>query len=120
MALITYAPMPSVVALIEIVRKVSGHALTRPSREVLFTIATNEERLGAKFLVDMLLQRIGDVLAASLFEACIVKLGLGVRSLSLCSLLLAFGSLNVAHWLVSEYRVRLKTKEAEMKDAVKA
>ena len=118
MASISAFPSPSVVAFVEVVRKVSGHALTRPSREVLFTVASDEERLGAKFIVDMLLQRIGDALAASLFEGLHVRLKLGVRSLSLCSLCLAVISLSVAQWLVLEYKMRLKKRESECKAVI--
>ena len=56
------------VALGEVIRKLLGYALVRPAREVLFTVVSREEKYKAKLTIDAVVQRLGDTLAAVVFE----------------------------------------------------
>ena len=56
------------VALGEVIRKLLGYVLVRPAREVLFTVVSREEKYKAKLTIDAVVQRLGDTLAAAVFE----------------------------------------------------
>ena len=56
------------VALGEVIRKLLGYVLVRPAREVLFTVVSREEKYKAKLTIDAVVQRVGDTLAAAVFE----------------------------------------------------
>lgn len=49
-------------------KQVYGYALMRPAREVLFTVVSRQEKYTAKLMIDTVVQRAGDALAAGLFE----------------------------------------------------
>ncbi|KAL6771711.1 hypothetical protein ACKKBG_A27510 [Auxenochlorella protothecoides x Auxenochlorella symbiontica] len=60
MAGVAAAPAPVAIAAAEVTRKVLTYALARPTREVLFTVLSREEKYGAKVFMDTVVQRIGD------------------------------------------------------------
>lgn len=68
LALIARHPSPAVVAAAEVVRKVTGYAISRPARELLFTVVSREEKYKGKLVVDTVVQRAGDTLAAGAFQ----------------------------------------------------
>ncbi len=49
-------------------QQVVNYALTRPAREVLFTVVSREEKYRAKLVIDTAVQRFGDALAAAMFQ----------------------------------------------------
>uniref|UniRef100_A0A7R9YTZ2 ADP,ATP carrier protein n=1 Tax=Chlamydomonas euryale TaxID=1486919 RepID=A0A7R9YTZ2_9CHLO len=76
-AAVGWRPDTGVVALGEVARKLLGYVLVRPAREVLFTAVSREEKYRAKLTIDAVVQRLGDSLAALLFEVLDVRLQLG-------------------------------------------
>ena len=48
--------------------QISTYTLTKPARELLFTPITPREKLAAKLCIDTLILRLGDGLAAGLFQ----------------------------------------------------
>ncbi|PNW79636.1 hypothetical protein CHLRE_08g361000v5 [Chlamydomonas reinhardtii] len=68
MAAIGLAPSAAAIAGVEVVRKVVAYALSRPCREVLFTVVSRREKYTAKVVLDTVVQRLGDTAAAALFE----------------------------------------------------
>jgi hypothetical protein len=52
---------------VEVARKVVLYTLGKPSKEILFTLATQQE-LAAKVVIDSLVGRAADVLAAAIFH----------------------------------------------------
>lgn len=65
---VTLLPSPSMVAGFEIIRKLTGYAVNRPAREVLFTVIPRDEKYRAKLVIDTVVQRLGDALAAGAFQ----------------------------------------------------
>jgi len=61
------APVLMTLAVFQIVRRVGNYAITRPSREMLFTVLGREARFKAKPVIDVVVYRGGDVLTAWLF-----------------------------------------------------
>ena len=92
-------PRPSSVAAAELARKAAGYALARPAREVLFTALSRRERYGAKPIVDTVVQRAGDALAAGAFALLDAKLRLGPGGVA------AAGAAAAGAWLAAALRL---------------
>ncbi|KAH9702803.1 ADP,ATP carrier protein [Citrus sinensis] len=56
------------VAISETIRKVVTYVVTRPGRELLFTVVSQEEKYKAKVCIDVIVQRLGDASAAGLYK----------------------------------------------------
>ncbi|GAX74732.1 hypothetical protein CEUSTIGMA_g2179.t1 [Chlamydomonas eustigma] len=102
MVVIILRPSAWFIAGIEMVRKLVGHALTRPAREILFTVVTRSEKYRAKVFIDMVVLRIGDTFAAALFEAFNVQLQFGPRALAVV------GAILCTFWTLIAYRLGLQ------------
>lgn len=56
------------VAITETIRKVTTYVLTRPGRELLFTVVSQDEKYKAKVCIDVIVQRLGDATAAGIYR----------------------------------------------------
>ncbi|KAL4556960.1 hypothetical protein LXL04_035129 [Taraxacum kok-saghyz] len=56
------------VAISETFRKVITYVVTRPGRELLFTVVSQDEKYKAKVCIDVLVQRFGDATAAGMYS----------------------------------------------------
>ncbi|XP_020540962.2 uncharacterized protein LOC105649197 isoform X3 [Jatropha curcas] len=56
------------VAICETLRKVVTYVVTRPGRELLFTVVSQEEKYKAKVCIDVVVQRLGDATAAGMYK----------------------------------------------------
>jgi ATP:ADP antiporter, AAA family len=63
-AAIGLAPVLTVLATFQILRRAAGFALLRPAREVLFTVLRREDKYKAKSLIDTFGYRLGDITGA--------------------------------------------------------
>ena len=75
---VAMAPMLWVVVLLQVVRRAGNYAITKPGREMLFTIVDRETRFKAKSVVDVVVYRGGDALTAWAFTGLTQGLGLGL------------------------------------------
>lgn len=57
-------PTLATIAVFQVVRKVANYAITRPGREVLYTVLPRDQRYKAKNLVDTVIYRAGDQVGA--------------------------------------------------------
>ncbi|XP_020224341.1 uncharacterized protein LOC109806358 isoform X2 [Cajanus cajan] len=57
-----------VVSICETLRKVVTYVVTRPGRELLFTVVSEDEKYKAKVCIDVLVQRLGDAAAAVMYK----------------------------------------------------
>ncbi|XP_068330832.1 uncharacterized protein [Pyrus communis] len=55
------------VAVSETLRKFVTYVLTRPGRELLFTVVSQDEKYKAKVCIDVFVQRLGDATAAGMY-----------------------------------------------------
>ena len=76
------SPVLLILAIFQIGRRVGNYAITRPSREMLFTVLDREMRFKAKPVIDVVIYRGGDVLTAWLFTLLADKLGLGLTGIA--------------------------------------
>jgi AAA family ATP:ADP antiporter len=75
------APLLPVLILTQVVRRAGNYALTKPAREVLFTVVDRESKYKAKNFIDTLVYRGGDALSGWLF-AGLKGLGLGLSGIA--------------------------------------
>jgi AAA family ATP:ADP antiporter len=76
------APTLIVLAFFQVLRRVGNYAITRPSREMLFTLVDRETRFKAKPVIDIVLYRGGDMLTAWMFTLLAQSLGLGLAGIA--------------------------------------
>ena len=91
-------PTLMVVAAFQVVRRAVDYAVARPARELLYTVASREDRYKAKSLIDTVVYRTGDQVGAW-STALLRAVGLGVSQVSLAAIPLAALWLLNALWL---------------------
>ena len=76
------SPLLGVVVVLQVIRRAGNYAVTRPAREMLFTLVNQETRFKAKPVIDIVAYRGGDMLMAWLFTGLTQGLGLGLASVA--------------------------------------
>ena len=75
-------PVLAVLIGLQVARRAGNYSITRPGREMLFTIVDAETRFKAKPVIDIVVYRGGDVATAWLYTALTATLGLGLASVA--------------------------------------
>jgi ATP:ADP antiporter, AAA family len=104
------APTVMAIAVFQVVRRAADYAVARPARELLYTVASREDRYKAKSLIDTVIYRTGDQLGAwsvTLLRAA----GLGAAHVSFAAIPLAALWLVNALWL-GRRQERLAARQA--------
>lgn len=83
-------PSLHTIALLEIVRKTANYAISRPSREVLFTAVSRREKYLSKNFIDTVVYRGGDAVASASFEILFRGAGIVATSLSAVGISVAY------------------------------
>ncbi|HLF22494.1 MAG TPA: MFS transporter, partial [Burkholderiales bacterium] len=81
LALLGALPLLGVLAAFQIVRRAGDYALTRPARELLFTVVTPIEKYRVKNVIDTLVYRGGDAIGAWAF-AGLTAIGFGLSGVA--------------------------------------
>jgi AAA family ATP:ADP antiporter len=76
------SPLLGVVMILQIIRRAGNYAVTRPAREMLFTLVNQETRFKSKPVIDIVAYRGGDMLTAWLFTGLTQGLGLGLAAVA--------------------------------------
>ncbi|HTO13832.1 MAG TPA: MFS transporter [Candidatus Binatia bacterium] len=103
-------PTVMAVAAFQVVRRAADYAVARPARELLYTVASREDRYKAKSLIDTVVYRTGDQVGA--WSVTLLRaLGLGASQVSFAAIPLAALWLVNALWL-GRRQERLAAQEA--------
>lgn len=96
----TLAFIPSVTLLVitQVARRVSNFGLSRPTREILFTSLSREDRYKAKNFIDTVVYRAGDQFGSWSY-AGLGAVGLGVAGISIAAVPISIIWLSVSYWL---------------------
>jgi AAA family ATP:ADP antiporter len=88
--LVALGAFPGLVALVsvQVLRRAGSYAVSRPARELLFTVVDREERYKAKNVIDTLVYRGGDAASAWLYTG-LASLGLGLSAIAFIGVPLA-------------------------------
>lgn len=100
------APMIAVVVGLQIVRRAGNYAVTRPGREMLFTVVDRESRFKAKSVIDIVVYRGGDAITAWAFTGLTMGFGLGLAAVAAVGAAIAAVWTAVAIYLGRSYRRR--------------
>jgi AAA family ATP:ADP antiporter len=73
---VIFSPVLLILGSIQVVRRVAEYSVAKPAREMLFTVVDQESRYKAKNVIDTVVYRGGDLLAASASSA-VLSYGLG-------------------------------------------
>lgn len=92
MAVLAVSPVLAVVLGLQVARRAGNYAITRPGREMLFTVVDREARFKAKPVIDIVLYRGGDMVWAWAFTGLTAGLGLGLGAVA------AVGAVIAAVW----------------------
>jgi AAA family ATP:ADP antiporter len=90
MAAIAIAPLVWVVVALQVARRAGNYAITRPGREMLFTIVDRETRFKAKPVIDIVIYRGGDMVTAWAFTLLTQGVGLGLAAVAAVGAGIAF------------------------------
>lgn len=81
--IVAASPLLAVLIGLQTSRRAGNYAITRPGREMLFTVVDEETRFKAKPVIDIVLYRGGDMVTAWLYGALTATLGLGLAGVAL-------------------------------------
>jgi AAA family ATP:ADP antiporter len=80
--ILAFAPILTVVLLLQVARRAGNYAITRPSREMLFTAVDRETRFKAKPVIDIVVYRGGDAISGMAFAGLTDGIGLGLAAMA--------------------------------------
>lgn len=93
-----FAPVIAVLVVFQVLRRAGNYAVARPTREVLYTVVTREDRYKAKNFIDTFVYRAGDQIGAWSY-ALMGWMGLGMAAIAFVAAPLAGIWLIVGYWL---------------------
>jgi AAA family ATP:ADP antiporter len=80
--ILAFTPVTMVVVALQVVRRAGNYAITRPGREMLFTVVDRETRFKAKSVIDIVVYRGGDALTAWAFTGLTAVLGMSLGAVA--------------------------------------
>jgi AAA family ATP:ADP antiporter len=103
-------PLLGLFALFQVLRRAGNFAVSRPAREVLFTVLPREDKYKAKAFIDTFVYRAGDQIGVWSYPL-LTWLGLGLTGISFVAAPLAGIWLALSLWLGRKQVVLAKTRE---------
>jgi AAA family ATP:ADP antiporter len=103
-AALAAAPVLVVLLAFQVLRRAGNYAVTRPTREMLFTILGREEKYKSKNFIDTVVYRGGDAVAGWIF-AGLMALGLGLGAIAAVAVPISLLWLLLAIWLGRRYDI---------------
>jgi AAA family ATP:ADP antiporter len=79
---VAVSPAAITVFAVQVVRRAGNYAITRPGREMLFTLVDNETRYKSKPVIDTVVYRGGDVVTAWFYTGIVSAFSLGLVGVS--------------------------------------
>jgi ATP:ADP antiporter, AAA family len=107
--------MPTLLVLVafESVRRAGNFAVARPTRELLFTVVSRDDRFKAKNFIDTFIYRAGDQIGNWSWWLMATKMGLGIAGVSFVAAPLMGLWLALSLWLGRQFRAReMKTGDS--------
>jgi len=106
-------PVLAVIVVTWVVLKAGNYSITRPGREMLYTLVSREERFKAKPVIDIVVYRGGDTLAAWSFTGLTMGLGLGMGGVAIVGALIAVAWAAVGVYLGRNYKQKSESISKE-------
>ena len=111
--MIALAAAPTLAALVavQVTSRTATHGLTRPARELLFTVVTRDEKYRGKHVIDTLVLRFGDFASSWLYTG-LLAVGAGSAMLAIAAIPLTIVWVALAFALGVGFRRRAASKES--------
>lgn len=97
---------------LQIIRRAGNYAITKPGREMLFTLVDNEARYKVKPVIDIVVYRGGDMLTAWFYTFLTATLGLGLSGVSIIAAAVASLWALTGLYLGKQYKIQ-RTAETQ-------
>ena len=81
-ATVTLNPTMLTIIIVQVIRRAGNYAITRPGREMLFTLVDDETRFKSKPVIDTVVYRGGDVATAWFYTTIVKVFGLGMAGVA--------------------------------------
>ena len=81
--IVAVSPILWVIVSLQIVRRAGEYSITKPAREMIFTIVDRESRFKAKSVIDVVVYRAGDIFWAWAFTGLTQVLGMSLAAIAL-------------------------------------
>ena len=104
------APTVAAFVVFQVLRRAGEFAVARPTREVLYTVMSREDKYKAKNFIDTFVYRAGDQIGAWTM-AGLTALGIAVSSVAFSAAPLALIWLGIGWWLGKQQEVRARALE---------
>lgn len=105
-------PVLWLLLLVQVVRRAGNYAITRPAREVLFTVVSREDRYKSKTFIDTVMYRGGDAASAQVY-ALLSWAGLGIGGIAWIAVAVAVLWLGCGYWLGRQHDARLASQNTQ-------
>ncbi|MGD9941951.1 MAG: NTP/NDP exchange transporter [Burkholderiaceae bacterium] len=102
-AALAIAPTLGLLVAVQVARRVGNFALARPTRELLFTVVSREDKYKAKNMIDTVVYRAGDQIGSWSY-ALLAAAGLGMTGIAIAALPLTVAWIANARWLGQRHR----------------
>ena len=107
-----WMPLLSLLVVFQTLRRASNFAVSRPAREVLFTVLRREDKYKAKSFIDTFVYRLGDQVGAWSYPL-LTWFGLGLTGISFVAAPLAAGWCALSLWLGRRQAFLAKQQKTE-------
>lgn len=111
-----FAPVLALLAVFQTTRRAGNYAITRPAREVLFTVLRREDKYKAKSFIDTFVYRAGDQIGAWCYPL-LTWVGLGLTGISFVAAPLAAIWCLLSLWLGKKQIAMARERELQLKAA---
>ena len=98
-AVVALNPAAITVFVVQVLRRAGNYAITRPAREMLYTLVDEESRFKAKPVNDVVVYRGGDMATAWAYTGITAALGLGLTGVAVMGAIVAAVWALTAIWL---------------------
>ncbi len=106
-------PVLAVIIVTWVVLKAGNYSITRPGREMLYTLVSREERFKAKPVIDIVVYRGGDTIAGWSFTGLTMGLNLGMGGVAIVGALIAVAWAAVGVYLGRNYKQKSESTGKE-------
>ena len=106
----------AIVVALDVALKATERAITRPARETLFTVLTDEEKYKSKAFIDTFIYRGGDALGAGV-EGMVGKFALGLSGLAAIALPMTAIWTLLGWWLGQEQNRRAERSQPDTENS---
>lgn len=107
--LMATVPTLAVIIGVEVFRRAGDYSIMKPTREMLFSVVTREEKYKAKNFIDTAILRTGNTSSAWAYTG-IKAAGATASSIALISLSLGLAWCATAYWLGGQFTKKTETK----------